>query len=279
MAIAFQEKGCIIPYIWNRTSEKASKLAGTLNSNLSAFTARKASNAGFIAPVPTGTPTACATSLTDLLESDLIVIAVSDDTIPEITEELASQLHNALICGEEHLPLIVHTSGATDISVLDPLKKEGCRCGVLYPMLTLSKSKNVDFKDVPFILEGSNANTLNALKCICSLFGSQYLCCDSHQRLMMHIAAVFCCNFTNYMMSLAFEAAGDTHSLLLPTTMEMVKKAFLLSPEIALTGPAKRGDIRTIDKHKKTLENAGMMEHLEIYNLITEKILARNQNE
>jgi len=278
MAIALQEKGCIIPHIWNRTPEKASKLAGSLNSNLQASTARNASDAGLFTPVPTGTPTVCATSLTDLLDSDLIVVAVSDDAIPDIAAKLAEEIHNARICGEEHIPIIVHTSGATDISVFDCLKNEDCRFGVLYPMLTLSKSKNVDFKDVPFLLEAGTDSTLNALKNVCKIFGSEYFCCDSHRRLMMHIAAIFSCNFTNYLMSLAFEAAGETHPLLLPTTMEMIRKSFLQSPETALTGPAKRGDLKTIEKHLKTLEEAGMTEHREIYSILTDKILARNKH-
>lgn len=279
MALAFQEKGCVIPHIWNRTPERALKLAKALNSNLSAYTARNAFEAGLFTPVPTGAPTVCAASITDLLDSDLIVIAVSDDAIAEVTAELAVQIHNALICGEEHLPIIVHTSGASDISILDPLKKEGCRCGVFYPMLTLSKSKNVDFKDVPFLLEANDDTTLNALKCTCNLLNSEYFCCDSHQRLMMHIAAVFSCNFTNYLLSLAFETAGKAHSLLLPTTLEMIRKSFLQSPEVALTGPARRGDIKTIEKHMKTLQDAGMTEHLEIYQLITEKIINRNKHD
>ncbi len=278
MAIALQEKGCIIPHIWNRTPAKGAKLTRILNSNLPASTSRNAFGAGLLTPVPTGTPTVCASSLTDLLDSDMIIIAVSDDAIPEISRALAQQVHNAVLCGEnEHLPIIVHTSGATDISVLDSLKNEGCKCGVLYPLLTLSKSKSVDFKTVPFLLVANHVKTMNALKKFCHILGSEHYECDSHQRLMLHIAAVFSCNFTNYLLSLAFETAGKEHSLLRPTTLEMIRKSFSQSPQAALTGPAKRGDMMTIEKHIKTLEEAGMTEHSEVYRLLTQKITARNK--
>lgn len=279
MALAFQEKGCAIPHIWNRTRERASRLVRTLNSNLSASTARNAFEAGLFTPVPTGAPTACAASLTDLLESDMIVIAVSDDAIADVVSALSEQVRNASKCGEEHFPIIVHTSGATDISVLNPLRDEGCRCGVLYPMLTLSKSRCVDFKEVPFLLEANDDTTLHALKRICELLNSEYMCCDSQSRVKMHIAAVFACNFTNYLLSLAFETAGDVHPLLQATTLEMVRKSFQQSPQEALTGPARRGDISTIKKHLEILEEEGLSEQKEIYSLITEKIMARNKHE
>lgn len=277
MAIAFQEKGYSVPGIFNISSEKASKLVRALNSNLPAYSNRKAQETGCLNPVPTGNPSSIASSLTDLLSSDIVVVAVSDDAIPEVVETFASEIHTARRLGTVHLPIVVHTSGAADISVLAPLEEEGCRCGVFYPLLTLSKSKNVDFRDVPFLLEANDAKTLNALKVLCDSFKSEYVCCNSRERLMMHIAAVFSSNFTNYLLSLAFEISGKNHSLLLPTTIEMVRKSFLQSPEAALTGPAKRGDMKTIERHLKMLDESGLSEQKEIYSLLTEKIINRTR--
>ncbi len=278
MAIAFQEKGYIIPTVWNRSRDKAVKITRALNSNLSAYTAHNAAQAGNYTPVPTGTPSISTLSFEDLLESDMVIIAVSDDAISSVAESFSLAMKNAIASGNTNsLPICVHTSGATPLDALSPLKELGCQCGVLYPVMTLSRSKNVNFKDVPFLLEGSDEKALKALKGVCDTLGSEYYVCDSSKRLKMHTAAVFSCNFTNYLLSLAFEVAGDAHSLLLPATLEMIRKSFLQSPKMALTGPAKRGDMKTIEKHLELLESLGMKEHADIYRTITENIITRTK--
>lgn len=278
MAIALQEKGYTIPTVWNRSQEKAVKLTRALNSNLSAYTAYNAAQAGTYTPVPTGTPSVSAASFEELLESDMVIIAVSDDAISSVAESLSLTIKKVIASGNiGSLPICVHTSGATPLDVLSPLKELGCQCGVLYPMMTLSRSKNINFRDVPFLIEGNDERTLKALKGVCDTLGSEYYICDSTKRLRMHAAAVFSCNFTNYLLSLAFEVAGDAHNLLLPTTLEMIRKSFLQSPKMALTGPAKRGDMKTIAKHLELLDSLGMKEHAEIYRTITDNIITRTK--
>jgi len=278
MAIALQEKGYMIPTVWNRTREKAVKLTRALNSNLSAYTAHNAAQAGTFTPVPTGAPSVASESFTDLLASDMVIIAVSDDAISTVARSFAQVVKDNIASGNiTSLPICVHTCGATPLDALSPLKDVGCRCGVLYPLMTLSRSKNVNFRDIPFLLEGSCEKTLKALKGVCDTLGSEYYLCNSEKRLRMHTAAVFSCNFTNYLLSLAFEISGDAHSLLLPTTLEMIRKSFLQSPKMALTGPAKRGDMKTITKHLELLESLGMKEHADIYRTITDNLITRTK--
>lgn len=276
MATALQEKGYVIPQIWDRTSDKAAKLVRALNSNLAAYTSSNAARTGTFTPVPTGTPTGVSSSFGDLLDSDMVIIAVSDDAIAAVTASLADAVKEHIASGNNtSLPIFVHTSGATSIDVLSPLKEAGCQCGVLYPMMTLSRSKSIDFKNVPFLIEGCEGRTLKALGGVCDALNSEYYVCDSAKRLRMHAAAVFSCNFTNYLLDLAFEVAGEAHNLLLPTTLEMIRKSFLQSPKMALTGPAKRRDRKTIAKHLELLESLGMEEHAGIYRTITENIIKR----
>jgi predicted short-subunit dehydrogenase-like oxidoreductase (DUF2520 family) len=51
-----------------------------------------------------------------------------------------------------------------------------------------------------------------------------------------------------------------------------VRKAFLQNPVSAQTGPARRGDTRTIEKHREVLSDEKFQEHLEVYNFLTQKI-------
>jgi hypothetical protein len=74
---------------------------------------------------------------------------------------------------------------------------------------------------------------------------------------MLHIAAVFAGNYTNLMYSIADEIlTGNNlpYSALHPLIAETAKKAIALKPNDVQTGPARRNDKSTIQKHLKLLE-------------------------
>ena len=72
-----------------------------------------------------------------LVEADIYVIAVRDDAISSLAPAL------------KHLPgLVVHTSGTVSMDVLSGI----ARRGVLYPVQTFSKDRNLDWKSIPMAL-------------------------------------------------------------------------------------------------------------------------------
>lgn len=247
---ALFESGNIINFVYNRTPEKAQKLSKYLNS--------------------LGANSSPINELAQIFQSDIIIIAVSDDAIKNVVEDIALAQYNS-----QHQPIFLHTSGATDIEVLKPLKEKGYPIGVLYPLMTLSKTKNIKFNEVPFLLEAQTPEVKEVLENIVKPFKTDYDFCDSEKRLRMHAGAVFSCNFINYILELAFDVAGNWSTYLIPTTIEMVRKSFLKSPQEMRTGPAVRGDMETIKKHMELLESLGMEEHKEVYELITKNIIKR----
>ena len=164
---------------------------------------------------------------------------------------------------------------ATDISILKPLEDIGCRCGVVYPLMTLNRNKNVEFKDVPLLLESTSQELRPVLDSIASDLGGEHYFYSSADRLKMHVAAVFTTNFVNYLLGLAFPIVQHDHPLLIPSTIEAVRNAFLHTPASTLTGPARRGDMETIRKHLEVLESMGLKEQEEIYRLFTDRILEK----
>jgi predicted short-subunit dehydrogenase-like oxidoreductase (DUF2520 family) len=96
---------------------------------------------------------------------------------------------------------------------------------------------------------------------------------DSQQRRAIHLAAVFACNFSNHMMANAQELLRESEldfSILKPLIEETVEKALEVGPDNAQTGPAVRGDEKTLEKHRNLLENHARL--LEIYNLVSQSI-------
>ena len=61
---------------------------------------------------------------------------------------------------------------------------------------------------------------------------------------------------------------------LLPLLDEMIDKLHRLPAQAAQSGPAWRGDVKTIDRHRAVL--AGQEELLRIYDLFTERIRRTN---
>ena len=191
--------------------------------------------------------------------SDITIIAVSDNAI----ESVASLLpHKGAFT--------VHTSGATPMSVLT--EAGHTNTGVFYPLMTLSMNKDLDIRLVPFLLEADSAKGIEILVNIVNSIKAEYKICDSQKRLQFHTAAIFTTNFINYSLSLAYDISHPDFTFLLPSAIESVRKAFLNTPAVSQTGPARRGDSNTIEKHKKILSDGKFSEHLEVYEFLTDKI-------
>jgi predicted short-subunit dehydrogenase-like oxidoreductase (DUF2520 family) len=71
---------------------------------------------------------------------------------------------------------------------------------------------------------------------------------------------------------LAYDIASPDFTLLLPSAIESIRKAFLSTPAVSQTGPARRGDTNTIEKHLDVLSDEKFAEHMEVYKFLTEKI-------
>lgn len=249
LGIALRDAGHTISRIWCRRREAGDKLVSILNSE--------------------GGEAAYTDNLADLLDAEIIVLAVSDNAINEMATKLAAEAANSTLSGT---PVVLHTSGATSIDALEPLISRGISCGVLWPMMTLSKNKNLDFKEAPLLIEHQDEKTGAILKEIAFSLRCEHFSCDSAKRLQMHCAAVFASNFVNYALSLAFELAGDKAPYLIPTAIEAVRKCCIFHPDQVQTGPALRGDHKTLEKHLEMLQNLDMKEHEEIYRVISKNI-------
>src|ERR1700731_1989037 len=122
-------------------------------------------------------------------ETDIFIISVKDDAIISIAKTLS-----------KHQKLIVHTSGATDLSSLSAFTSNA---GVFYPLQTLSKNKEVDFFTVPLCIEGADEAITQELEQLAQTISNHVYRINSEQRKILHLAAVFACNFPNYLYAIA----------------------------------------------------------------------------
>ena len=198
-------------------------------------------------------------------ETDLFVIAVKDDAIGLIAEELA-----------KYEILTVHTSGATDLNVLLAFSDE---IGVFYPLQTFSKTKEVDFLRVPLCIEGANEVVAKRLIELAQTISNNVSRVNSAQRKVLHLAAVFACNFPNYLYEVArglLAKDGLDFNLLRPLILETAQKVQHSFPEDVQTGPAIRNDKFTMDAHLQLLHNEPDLKL--IYNLLSQEIIKNNKD-
>ncbi|MBS3914599.1 MAG: DUF2520 domain-containing protein [Bacteroidetes bacterium] len=163
----------------------------------------------------------------------------------------------------------VHTAGAVEINEL----KNSDR-GVFYPLQTFSTGIRVNWIGLPVLIETSDEELLEALFEIVAAFGARGMEADSDQRKAIHLAAVFANNFTNAMYGIAenlSKKAALPQDVLLPLMQQTVRKLEFLHADEAQTGPAKRGDIATIERHMQMLKNDS--EYAKIYELLSNYIL------
>lgn len=195
--------------------------------------------------------------LNKLKEADIYILAVSDDAVAELSSQLPFENR-----------LVLHTSGSVNVHDLD--KKN--RRGVLYPLQTFSKTTDIDFSNVPICIETLHKPDYHIVKQLAISIGSPTKRVNSDQRRSLHLAAVFVNNFTNQLYRIGHEITekhGAEFDLLKPLILETAKKVQSVSPYMAQTGPAKRGDKKTIKTHLSQLEKK---QHQEIYKLLTASI-------
>jgi predicted short-subunit dehydrogenase-like oxidoreductase (DUF2520 family) len=98
---------------------------------------------------------------------------------------------------------------------------------------------------------------------------------DSEHRRMIHLAAVFICNFTNYMLTRGEEVAikaGYSLELFKPLLAETIAKALEVGPKNSQTGPASRSDIIIVEKHLDLLSFSPELQQL--YKEVTQSIIS-----
>jgi len=190
--------------------------------------------------------------------ADIYIMAVSDNAIATVSDELPFKDK-----------LVVHTSG----SIAKDDLSETNRRGVFYPLQTFSKSKEVDFKTIPFCLEAENETDYELLEKVAQSISDKTFNINSEQRRALHVAAVFVNNFVNHLYQIGNDICLENNipfEILQPLIQETAHKIESLSPKEAQTGPAKRNDTLTINSHLSFLSDPNQKE---IYKILTKSII------
>ncbi len=193
-------------------------------------------------------------------DTDIFVISVKDDVIAEMVQALLP-----------HQKLTVHTSGATGIAAITAFTDDA---GVFYPLQTFSKTREVDFLNVPLCIEGANDEITRTLTQLTQSISNKVYQVSSEQRKVLHLSAVFACNFPNFLYGIAQQLLADSQmpfDMIRPLILETAQKVQTNMPAAVQTGPAVRNDRQTMEAHLQMLHGNPELENL--YRIISQEII------
>ena len=197
-------------------------------------------------------------------DAHLYLLAIPDDALYEVVTQISPKRG-----------IVVHTSGSVPMDVLKPLS---AKIGVVYSPQTFIKSLEMNYSELPFCLEASDDEVLERLKNLVIPVSQKIYEINSDQRRKLHLAAVFVNNFGNALNAMAQDITKDNNisfEILHPIIAVTAEKASHGDLWQLQTGPAVRGDEKTISNHKKLLANDSDL--LELYSLITSIIQKKCQ--
>ena len=89
-------------------------------------------------------------SIGDVPEADAFLFSVKDSALPSLASEIVKRFGKT--------PTYIHTAGCIPVSIFGGGAK---RQAVIYPLQTLSKQREIDFRTVPLFIEATDAETVS----------------------------------------------------------------------------------------------------------------------
>jgi predicted short-subunit dehydrogenase-like oxidoreductase (DUF2520 family) len=202
--------------VYGRNQEAASALAGTI-----------------------GAPVLSSLQVPDVY--DACIIAVADHAIGAIATALSLQATT-----------VIHTAGAVPLAVLPQVNK-----AVLWPVYSILKNDLPLHREIPVAVEAATEKALHLAQMIAASFSDHCFDADSTQRSWLHLTAVFSNNFVNHLMAIAAQICAEQDlpfSVIRPILQQTFERTATQSPRDVQTGPARRGDATTMNKHVSLLQ-------------------------
>ena len=189
-----------------------------------------------------------------LLGSQVILIAVPDRALATVARELA-RMGGRELRGK----VVLHTSGALDARVLDPLRACGAAVASLHPLQTFSGVSVPPLAGKVFAIEGDAAALRVARKIVRGLAGIAVRI-PGEKKPLYHAACALAAGHVLAVMEAAtrmFVATGmkrrEALRALLPLTRQMLENFERLGSAAAWTGPLARGDYDVVAAHAAAL--------------------------
>jgi predicted short-subunit dehydrogenase-like oxidoreductase (DUF2520 family) len=186
----------------------------------------------------------------------LVLVATPDDAVRDAARALLATGK----VGPGHA--VLHLSGFLDHMALAPLRDTGAALGSFHPLQTVAEASSA-----PERLAGSYAAVegdraaVEAAVALAEALGMRVVHLDAAAKPLYHAAATMAGNYTVTLVGIATRLAEQAglevevaRRIFLPLVHGVVANVEELGAAAALTGPVRRGDVRTIAAHLGALD-------------------------
>lgn len=240
LAIILQQKGHSIAQVYSRTMLSAQQLGRIVNAES-------------ISKIE---------SITD--KADYYIFSVKDSVLVDLISKMP-----------HHKGIWIHTAGSMPANIFETKVDN---YGVLYPLQTFSKARDIQWNEIPLFIEGNNNYAFDEISALAESISPIIYSLPSEKRIYIHASAVFACNFVNHMYEQAKNLTDKVDipfEVLLPLIKETFEKLYQLTPHEAQTGPAVRFDTNVMQKHLNLLKEKYAFD---IYQLVSKSIFNSFEN-
>lgn len=186
---------------------------------------------------------------------DLLILAVPDDALVGLTEQLARDHH--LRPGQ----VVAHTSGRHGTRALDAAAELGARVIAMHPAMTFTGT-DVDLERLTGCVFGLTVGDADreAAESVVMDLGGRAVRVPEEQRITYHAALAHGANhlvtLVSQAMALLRQSGADDPSAVLRPLLGAALDNVLDYGDAALTGPVVRGDVSTVQAHVDALADA-----------------------
>jgi predicted short-subunit dehydrogenase-like oxidoreductase (DUF2520 family) len=216
-----------------------------------------------------------AENVDEITQADLIVIAISDDAIETVTQQLAAAFRTRSKAVRRRKPrrIAMHTSGALGSNVLDPLKREGFAVGSIHPLISISNPETGAnwLARAYYSLEGDSTALMVGRRLVRDLGGKSFQI-KPEMKALYHAAALMASPNLTALFDIALEmlsrcgiSTTRARQVLLPLVESTLANLVRQDTRSALTGTFKRGDLATAIKHINSIKGEKLIEALQAY--------------
>jgi predicted short-subunit dehydrogenase-like oxidoreductase (DUF2520 family) len=191
-----------------------------------------------------------------------VMLCVSDNAIADVAGIL-----------KDKASLMVHFSGSISLDVLP--QSIGAKA-VCWPIQTFGNPSRINWSEVPLCTEIRGKNAEDFMDWLHSTLGGPHFSLPEEKRRALHLAAIVVNNFTNHLLNLSkqyCETEQIPFEQLLPLLRQTVGQLSKNNPQEMQTGPARRNDQNTLQKHMEMLQNEAELS--EIYHVFSKQIINR----
>lgn len=191
-------------------------------------------------------------------DAEVYILSIKDSVLSDVAAKLCHGREDAVF---------LHTAGSMPMDLFKGLARH---YGVIYPMQTFSKTREVDFSIIPTFIEHNDDKAGQVVRTLAGSITGRVYPLASADRKYLHLSAVWACNFVNHCYDISSQllaSHGIPFDVMLPLIDETARKVHTLPPHEAQTGPAVRYDENVINAQIQLMAKAPLLQ--QIYRLLS----------